>query len=155
MNMDNKNQFLNEENHLLIMSMKIIARQFDIFQNRLLTEEGISSGQIPILLYLYREGKSCQYDIASSYKIDKGAIAKSIKKLKEKNFIIKITDENNRRKDVLKLTPEGLELAKRFLKLYSEWENELCSEIDIDNDKLKSIIGKMARMSININREHR
>lgn len=154
MNIDNKNQFLNEENLLLIMSMKIIARQFDIFQNRLLAEEGINSGQIPILLYLYHKGESCQYDIACSYKIDKGAVARSIKKLKEKNFIIKITDENNRRKDVLKLTPEGVKLAKRFLELYSKWENKICSEIDINNAKLKSIVKKMAMVSIDMNGEY-
>lgn len=152
MNIDNKNQFLDEKNISLIMSMKIITRQFDIFQNRLLTEEDINSGQIPILLYLYHQGESCQYDIARSYKIDKGAIARSIKKLKEKDFITKITDENNRRKDVLTLTPAGLELAKRFLKLYSQWEDELCSEIDINNDKLRLILKKMAIISINMNR---
>ena len=76
----------------------LIYRSQKIFFKKMLSELNINNTQLYILYEISNDPKINQEKIASRCNIDKGAIARSIKKLEDNSFISREIDENNKRK---------------------------------------------------------
>lgn len=137
----------------LTMFISIIYRQQLLFLNKSLEEEGIHAGQCPFILYIQHKGEAYQDEMAQYYKIDKGSVARSIRKLEELELINKKVDENNRRKCILSLTDSGKEMAKKIREIDKKWESIIFEKIDIDEMKLREILNLITDVSIETYKE--
>ncbi len=144
----------NKNNNIPLTScFSIIKQNHFIFLNKILEKEEVTAGQTAFLIYILYNEKSCQEDIAKYYKMDKGAVARGVRKLEDLNMISKEIDENNRRKCRLTLTEKGHKIAKKLIKIQEQWENDICSDIDISKEKLKEIIWQITINTIKINKK--
>ena len=82
-----------------------------LFQS--LSDTGLHFRQIPILLYI-REHPYCpQEELAKAFSLTPGSIALSTKRLEKAGFLVKETDEDNKRRNKLSLTSQSIEILDR------------------------------------------
>ncbi len=147
-----KNNFFEKEDIPMSIYLSIIHRQYRIFVNKLLEKEGISVAQVPILNYLSKHECAYQDEISNIYKIDKGSIARSVRKLELQNLIYKEIDSTNRRRYNLYLTESGKELANKIWEIDKQWENKFYSRLNLNKNEIEEVIKKMTLTAININK---
>lgn len=108
--------------------------------DRKLEHYGIGSGCYIILLTLYRNGGIRQEELSNFLKIDKGSIAKSVKKLEEDDYIERKTDVNDKRAYKIFLTQKSIDIIPSVQKAIEEWEELIVSDL---SENEKQIIGKL------------
>lgn len=139
------------DNIPLTVYLSIIYRQYRIFLNNSLEKEGINAAQVPILTYILKHESTCQDEMAAHYKIDKGSIARSVRKLEDMELVYKEINPDNRRKYSLHLTDSGKESAKKIWKISEKWENIFYSKINISKEEIEQVVKQMTLAAININ----
>jgi DNA-binding MarR family transcriptional regulator len=104
-------------------SVSILNKTHLIIINERLKPLGLSSGQFPVMMYLIRKQNVMQEALVRHFHIDKGSIARSVKKLEDAGFIRRITDPDNRRAVRLFLTEKGENVAHEILRIDREWQD--------------------------------
>lgn len=105
--------------------VSIVTRNHFIFMNRELKHLELTEGQVPCLMILSKKPGITQDDLAKMFHIDKGTIARSIRKLAEKGMINKVQDPINRRRYLLSLTKKGEEVIPEIIRADNRWEKIL------------------------------
>lgn len=129
-----------------------LAKSHDFHLYKYIKETEITPSQYGLLLYIYNEEGVNQNDVASSCLMDKCCASKSFKDLENKGLVIRIIDENNRRSYKLFLTPKAKELAESLIEKELEWEDNLCSEVNMDRDELFKLLKKLSISALNFNK---
>ncbi len=103
------------------------------------------------LMEIQKRKNLSQDDLASIFGQSKGTIAKALRKLEDKGYVKRETDENNRRKYILNTTKEGEKLAILLNKELTEWE----ANVGINNldENTKEQLRQIARRSEEILKE--
>ncbi len=83
----------------------------------------LTNGQVPCLLVLSKKEGITQDELAKMFYIDKGTIARAIRKLEEKEMVNKVQDPLNRRRYLLSLTQKGEQVIPTILQAEKKWEN--------------------------------
>jgi MarR family transcriptional regulator, temperature-dependent positive regulator of motility len=96
-----------------------------IFLNDRLRPLGLTAGQFPVLMRLYREQNITQEMLVRHYHIDKGTIARAARKLEDAGYVRRIVDPGNRRAVRLFLTEKGEQLAPQLEAIAREWEAQV------------------------------
>ena len=82
--------------------------------------------------------------------IDKGAIAKTIKKLESKNYINRQTNKKNQREKLITLTATGKTIINEMKSLQNEWNNILLSGITKEElDLFTNVAMKISKNATN------
>ena len=103
--------------------VSIIARNHFIFMNRELKHLELTEGQVPCLMVISKKSGITQDGLAKMFHIDKGTIARAIRKLEEKGMINKVQDPVNRRRYLLSITEKGENLIPVILQAEKRWED--------------------------------
>ncbi|MEI7855965.1 MAG: MarR family transcriptional regulator [Methanomicrobiales archaeon] len=128
--------------------VSITSRGRFIFLNDRLRPLGLSAGQIPVLMLLYNEQNITQETLVRHYQIDKGTIARAVKKLEDAGFIRRITDPGNRRAVRLFLTEKGELVAPVLRRINREWEEQVCSGLSkMEKETLTTLMRTVAQNS--------
>ena len=127
--------------------MSIITRNHYIFMNHELKHLELTDGQVPCLLVLSKKEGITQDELAKMFYIDKGTIARAIKKLEEKGMVNKVQDPLNRRRYLLSLTPKGEQVIPIILQAEKKWENILFK--GFSNEERSSMLDKMKILAEN------
>jgi DNA-binding MarR family transcriptional regulator len=107
--------------------VSITRRGRFIFLNNRLRPLGLSAGQFPVLMLLYKEQNIMQETLVRHYHLDKGTIARAVKKLEDAGYIRRIIDQDNRRAVRLFLTEKGEQVAPVLQAIDREWEEQVCA----------------------------
>jgi DNA-binding MarR family transcriptional regulator len=107
--------------------VSLISRSKSIFLNDRLRPMGLSAGQFPVLMLLAREQNIMQDTLVRHYHLDKGTIARAVKKLEGAGYIRRITDPGNRRAVRLFLTGKGDHAVPFLQAIDQEWESQVSS----------------------------
>lgn len=105
--------------------LSIAYRALNSLLDEQLARYDIDRGQFPILIALYRKEGISQKEICDFYNIDKAAVGRAVKKLVEKEFIIRKTALEDRRQYCLYLTEEAIRLKPVFLDILKSTEKIL------------------------------
>ena len=97
------------------------------------------------LMAIYEKKNLSQDDLANIFGQSKGTIAKSLRKLEDKEYVERRIDDNNRRKYILNTTEKGEKLAILLKKDLNEWEEFV--GIDKLDDTTKNQLKEIARKS--------
>jgi DNA-binding MarR family transcriptional regulator len=96
--------------------------------NALMNEAGITLQleQLPLIMILQRKNLS-QRELSDMTMRDKSSILRSINALEKKNLVEVQKDEDDKRKNIVSLTEEGIKLAKNIRTLMKKSEDEVLS----------------------------
>lgn len=127
--------------------MSIITRNHYIFMNHELKHLELTDGQVPCLMVVSKKEGITQDELAKMFYIDKGTIARAIRKLEEKGMVNKVQDPLNRRRYLLSLTPKGEQVIPVILHAEKKWENILFK--GFSNDERSFMLDKMKILAEN------
>ena len=105
--------------------ISITGRGRFVFLNDRLRPRGLSAGRFPVLMLLFKEQNIMQEILVRHYNLDKGTIARSVRKLKDAGYIRRIIDPDNRRAVRLFLTKKGEKAAPFLQAIDREWEERM------------------------------
>ena len=131
--------------------ISMISRAQEIYLNHQLKDLDINSTQLMLLFEISHQNNLNQEKIASRCNFNKGAVARSIRKLEEKELIIREIDEKNRRQNKVSLTPKGEEIIKKGIDVLNIWEDEVFNDYLIDETTLKKVLKDIAIRTIELN----
>ena len=114
-----------------------LARELERAGDRILRAEvGLSYSRALVLLAVEHEGPMSQQDLASWVGSTEPAVSSLLRELTPQELVAVREDENNRRRNVVSLTPEG-QLAIRSARVLLERRFEdLASKAQVDSDLL-------------------
>ncbi|OXG04265.1 DNA-binding MarR family transcriptional regulator [Flavobacterium araucananum] len=94
--------------------------------NALMNEAGINLQleQLPLIMILQRKSLS-QRELSDKTMRDKSSILRSINALEKKALVVVQKDKNDKRKNIVSLTQEGINLAKDIKILMKKAEDEV------------------------------
>ena len=130
----------------------MIARGHTIYINRHLEGLNISATQLHLLFEISHQREINQEKIASRCNINKGSVARSIKKLEDKGLIRREIDENNRRQNKISLTEDGKNTLEEAIKILNKWEDEVILDKGyIEKELLQKILKEIAIKTMELN----
>lgn len=90
---------------------------------------GVTVAQCRLLLELERRGPSCAREIAEGMALDQSTLSRTADGLVKAGFAIRSEDPDNRRRQVLDLSPEGRDKAELINRMSDErYETVLAGE---------------------------
>ncbi|MEN6611475.1 MAG: MarR family transcriptional regulator [Methanoregulaceae archaeon] len=129
--------------------LSISSRARVIYLNERLLPYDISSGQVPVLMLLYNEQNITQDTLVRHFRLDKGTIARAVKKLVDAGYVRRITDPDNRRAVRLFLTEKGEEITPVIRSIEREWEAKVCTGLSPrERRNLTMLMRQVTRNSI-------
>ena len=131
--------------------ISITSRGRFVFLNDRLRPMGLSAGQFPVLMLLYKEQNIMQETLVRHYHLDKGTIARAVRKLEDGGYIRRITDPGNRRAVRLFLTEKGEHAIPLLHSINREWETLISTGLSREKmAALRSLIHHAAQNSFTI-----
>ena len=131
--------------------ISMIARGHTIYLNQNLKDYDITAAQLHLMFEISHQKEINQEMIASRCNIDKGAVARSVKKLEANGLVERKVDDNNRRQNIITLTDKGERTLKKAHQKLDEWERYVFDENLIEKEKLQKVLKQMAIKSIEYN----
>lgn len=132
----------------------IIARGHIFYLNHRLEDLNINASQLHTLFEIKCSNGINQDEIAKRCNVDKGSVARSLRKLEDKELIVKEIDKNNRRQNKISLTSKGEYVIEESLKILDDWENEIFKEVDDEEKRvLQEFLKDTAIKTISLNME--
>lgn len=116
---------MGEEEIFLGKWIAMLHRCRKSYVNRRLSSYGLSGVHFMLLLALSSHDGVSQEAMAARLKMEKTAIAKSVKKLEQSGYIARERSEADGRAYRVFLTPEGLALIPLIRRTVREWEDEV------------------------------
>lgn len=126
--------------------VSILYRYWQIHLDRELADLGIGAAQVPILAYLYRVDGVSQAEIVRYLRIDKGAVARTIRKLVEQGLVERVPDPHDGRAWLVRLTPRAQEVRCALGEKLGGW-TEYVSQ-DLSEEEFAHLMEMMERMRV-------
>ena len=132
----------------------MIGKGYYMYINHQIEEFGINTTQLHLLFEISHQSDLNQEKIATRCNINKGAVARSIKKLEDKGLVKREIDENNRRQNKISLTKEGEDILEKSVKILEHWEDEIILEKGyIEKELLQKILKDIAIKTVELNQK--
>lgn len=129
----------------------MISRGHTIYLNHHLEDYGINASQLHLLFEISHQKNINQEKIATRCNINKGAVARSIRKLEEKGLITRQIDDANRRQNIISLTDKGEETLTESINLLKNWESEVFDQKIIEKELLQKALKEIAINTMELN----
>ncbi|MCA1915235.1 MarR family transcriptional regulator [Methanospirillum hungatei] len=129
--------------------LSIINRARVIFLNERLKPFKLSAGQYPVFMCLLKHPDITQDTMARYFHLDKGTIARTVKKMEDAEYISRRVDPDNRRAFRLSLTRKGYQMAPEIMAIDQEWEQAVsCQLTKEEKEQLQKLLRQVASSSI-------
>lgn len=106
---------------MLMNNLSIIVRHSKVFCERRLLDFGVGFPEQVILMYLASNNGVNQDAVAQHFMLDKGAIAKTLRKLEEKGLVERHQNPENKRENLISIAPDGQSILGEMGKALDEW----------------------------------
>ena len=116
--------------------ISMISKCQQIYLNHHLKDLGINSSQLHLLFEISNQSNINQEKIAKRCNINKGAVARSIKKLEDNELVVREIDEANRRQNKISLTQKGKVVLNDSIEVLDKWESEVFKNFSKENKEL-------------------
>lgn len=141
---------MSTEEHSIGRYLSILYRYGKCYVSKKLEKYNIGSGQYAILLTLYRKGGIRQEELSDYMKLDKGGIAKSIKKLEDEGYIKRSVDMEDKRAYKVYLTQKALNIIPKVQEAIKSWEDIIISDLsESEKENIEQLLLKMAKKAYN------
>lgn len=130
----------------------MIGKGYYSYLNHNIAKFGINATQLHLLFEISHQKDINQEKIAARCSINKGAVARSIKKLEDNGLVKRKIDENNRRQNIISLTEKGEDILNKTVNVLHQWEDEVILEKGyVEKELLQQILKDIAVKTIELN----
>ena len=139
---------------MFMSDLSIIVRHSKASLLRRLQKYGVGCAEHGILMHLAKNDGVNQESIAQFYKLDKGAVAKTLGKLEDKGYIIRKVNQDNQREKIITLSESGKEIIKEMEEILEEFNTALFEGMNSEEIKmLGQLVSSVAKNVLNHLRE--
>jgi DNA-binding MarR family transcriptional regulator len=125
--------------------ISLLYRYGHIYVTRQLEPFHIGKGQFLFLLALYHKDGLLQDELAKQLNIDKGTTARALYKLEEEGYVIRKTDDKDRRSNHVYLTKKAEDFKPQLHAVLLQWTDILCQGLsENEREQALSIFKKLA-----------
>ena len=117
-------------------------------------ETEISYSQYYMFMLIYFKPGVNQSDIAKACFMNRSGVSRAFSDFEKKGLIERKTNPDNKREYITTLTEKGLKTAKFLEKKEIEWDEMICSQLEISREDLLETLSKLSMKSLNFNREN-
>ena len=136
--------------NMLMNDLSIIVRHSNAFLIRKLQKYGVGCAEHVVLTFLAKNNGVNQESIAQFYKLDKGAVAKTLGKLEEKGYIIRKVNEENQREKIITLSKSGKEIITEMEQLLKEFNAAIFEGMSVEEIKtVEKLVGTISKNVLN------
>jgi DNA-binding MarR family transcriptional regulator len=89
----------------------------------------LNGGQVKCISFISMRGTCTANDMVNSFGLDKAQIARLVKEMVEKNWLIRTANPKDKRSQLLSLTESGMEIAALFTKTQEKLHKQMHSNI--------------------------
>ena len=136
MQKNNINDF--DDNSPLGGILFILHKNQHKYLNDALAKYGLNIIQALFILRINKYEGLSQKDLAETFYLTKGSVAKSLKVLEEKNLVKREKLDGDKRKYSLKLTEEGEKMIPIIQKVNRDWEEKM-RLYELNNDFMETL----------------
>lgn len=111
-----------------------------------LAPSGLHITQLPILVALFVVGPVPMTPLAEALGMDRTTLTRNVKALEEQQLVTVESGEEDRRRRVLTLTPEGEEVLSRALELWAPAQAMV--EKDFGPERLRGLLGELSALTV-------
>ena len=123
-----------------------LGREFGHEQIR---DAGFSDTEHAICTFLCFHDRVSQDMIANALLQDKTTVAKALSALESEGLIVREQDEQNRRRNIIRITPAGRDSVGNSMHIYDTWFEEVCACLDEpEREQFDRAIGKMIERAL-------
>ncbi len=146
--MHNAKKLLKSDDSEIPISLMVsmIHRTHMIFINDKIKNMDINAGQIPFLVVLSNEEGITQDELAAHFHMDKGTVARALRRLEDNSYILREIDPQNRRRHLIYLTEKGKRTIPQIMDINNEWEESI--RFKISEDEYKQIFDILKKMAL-------
>lgn len=105
--------------------VSVIHRTHHIYIDEQMKRFGLSSGQLFTLLHLAHEQGITQETLVHRFRVDKGTVARAVRRLEDAGYISRTIDPDDRRAVRIYLTDRGEEIIPEIVRIDREWEEKV------------------------------
>ena len=139
---------MNKPEHPIGRWVSILYRYGQCYLGKKLEGYNIGSGQYGILMILCRNGGISQEELSFELEIDKGSIAKSVKKLEDEGYIQRSTDQDDKRAYKVFPTQKAFDVMPVLREAIDNWEDIITSDLsEHEKEIIEQLLCKMANQA--------
>ncbi|MDD3401377.1 MAG: MarR family winged helix-turn-helix transcriptional regulator [Eubacteriales bacterium] len=101
--------------------INLLAKYAKEYGHAKIRQAGVTDTEHTICTFLYFHSGTCQDMLANTLMLDKTTVAKALFSLETRGLILRLQDPNNRRKNILSITPDGKAAIGQTIGIYDEW----------------------------------
>ena len=114
------------------------------FGHEQIRDAGFSDTEHAICTFLCFHDRVSQDMIANALLQDKTTVAKALSALENEGLVAREQDEQNRRRNIIRITPAGRDSVSTSMHIYDTWFEEVCACLDEpEREQFDRAIGKM------------
>ena len=91
---------------------------------------GFGHGSLPFLVTVWRQDGISQNELSFDLHTDKANTARAVRKLVDLGYVQRVRDPDDRRKKIVRLTPEGKNIMPDVKKALLSWNATITSSLD-------------------------
>lgn len=142
---------MNCDRHSVSLWISILYRYRKSFLAKKLEQYGALSGLHFIVLVLQNNNGASQEQISNLLKIDKATVARSVRKLEREGYVVRETDQADKRAYKICLTPKAESLVPMIQSAIAEWDERIVSDMpDASRQMLQELLKHAAENACNI-----
>jgi DNA-binding MarR family transcriptional regulator len=131
----------------ILISLRRVIRAIDQHSRHLATTYGLTGPQAVILSELVREGELTGSQLANRVSLSQATITDILKRLESRDLITRKQDDADKRRQLIKATPDAEVLVRQSLPLLQErFEKRLSDLKDWEKMQLLSSLQRIAEM---------
>lgn len=121
-----------------------LKRNTQLFASRSLKTEEIGSGQLAVLLTLYRHDGVSQEALAKHLFLDKANVTRAVSSLETEGLVYRVVDKDDQRKKLVYLTEKAAPLRASHLALMENWNDILLKGLSAEEkEQVLNLLIKM------------
>lgn len=134
-----------ELKEMLCVNLYIKSREIIRAHDKSLKAINLTYPQALVLIFL-NQRKSCPiHDVGQELSLDSGTLTPLIKKLSQREFLVKNRDSQDERRIYLTITPKGESLLLYIINCFNDAATKCC----LDEDSKKQLINLLSTLLIN------
>jgi MarR family transcriptional regulator, lower aerobic nicotinate degradation pathway regulator len=122
-----------------------VARRAEVLVGDALAQEGVRRQHFTVMTSLTEQGPASQATLGRRLWIDRSDLNAILNELEHDGLISRVRDEQDRRRNVVELTPRGAEALKRLDKRVDAAQRSLLEPLSVtDRHELIRLLGQLA-----------
>ena len=105
------------------------------FAHRQIRASGLNDTECMICSYVYAHENCSQDDVSKALCMDKTTVTKSMQVLENMGVLLRVSDERDKRRNVLNLTTDGKEKCYKILHIHDDWVRKIMEELNDEEQK--------------------